>query len=221
MAITCPRCQASWIPGSKSAAASLFCPSCRHQPALGRIAAAPPAAKPAEAGAAKGGGLSFATCGRAKDVAIVTASMWLVLTLTLAAFGSAWVLRARPAAAEPNLVISNATASVGSATLPKRMATVERIGLPREVLAVMPAMVETSPEEKTAISAPTESAGLPLLAQPNPNACPAPADSAQKSHGTTVEFADSPADALKQAAKEHKLVFVLHISGNFEESGFT
>jgi len=40
-------------------------------------------------------------------------------------------------------------------------------------------------------------------------------------HGTTVEFADSPSEAARQARKEQKLVFVLHVSGHFEDSGVT
>jgi CheY-like chemotaxis protein len=39
--------------------------------------------------------------------------------------------------------------------------------------------------------------------------------------GTSVTFADSPAEAAKQALKEEKLVFVLHVSGLFEDSDFT
>jgi hypothetical protein len=41
------------------------------------------------------------------------------------------------------------------------------------------------------------------------------------SFGTSVEFAESPSDAAKQAKKEQKLVFVLHVSGNFEDPRFT
>ncbi len=40
-------------------------------------------------------------------------------------------------------------------------------------------------------------------------------------YGTSVIFADSAAEAAKQAHKEEKLVFVLHISGLFEESDYT
>ena len=39
--------------------------------------------------------------------------------------------------------------------------------------------------------------------------------------GTSVEFASSPVEAAKQALEEEKLVFVLHVSGLFEESNFT
>jgi len=40
-------------------------------------------------------------------------------------------------------------------------------------------------------------------------------------HGTTIEFMDSPKDAATWAKKEGKLVFVLHVSGNFEDPRFT
>jgi hypothetical protein len=39
--------------------------------------------------------------------------------------------------------------------------------------------------------------------------------------GTAVDFVDTPTEAAKQAKKEQKLVFVLHVSGNFEDPRFT
>jgi hypothetical protein len=39
--------------------------------------------------------------------------------------------------------------------------------------------------------------------------------------GTAVAFVASPKVAGKLAAAQDKLMFVLHISGNFEDSGFT
>jgi hypothetical protein len=39
--------------------------------------------------------------------------------------------------------------------------------------------------------------------------------------GTTIDFYDSPKEAARQAEKEQKLVFVLHVSGNFEDPRFT
>ncbi|HEY1339191.1 MAG TPA: hypothetical protein VGF59_16880 [Bryobacteraceae bacterium] len=41
------------------------------------------------------------------------------------------------------------------------------------------------------------------------------------SHGTRVDFVDTPSQAAKIAKKEQKLVFVLHVSGNFEDPRFT
>ena len=40
-------------------------------------------------------------------------------------------------------------------------------------------------------------------------------------HGTAVHFVDTPLEAAKQAKKEEKLVFVLHVSGQFEDPGIT
>ena len=40
-------------------------------------------------------------------------------------------------------------------------------------------------------------------------------------YGTRVEFEKSPSDAAKRAAKEEKLVMVLHLSGIFENPDFT
>ncbi len=41
------------------------------------------------------------------------------------------------------------------------------------------------------------------------------------SHGTHVDFVDTPSEAAKLAKKQEKLVFVLHVSGNFEDPRFT
>jgi hypothetical protein len=41
------------------------------------------------------------------------------------------------------------------------------------------------------------------------------------SYGTKIEFVASPSDAAKLAKKENKLVFILHVSGHFEDPKFT
>lgn len=41
------------------------------------------------------------------------------------------------------------------------------------------------------------------------------------SYGTTVDFVSTPSEAARQAKKEQKLVFVLHVSGHFEDPKFT
>lgn len=40
-------------------------------------------------------------------------------------------------------------------------------------------------------------------------------------HGTSIEFVDTPKEAATLAKKEQKLVFVLHVSGHFEDPRFT
>jgi hypothetical protein len=40
-------------------------------------------------------------------------------------------------------------------------------------------------------------------------------------HGTTVTFVETPVEAAKLASQQKKLVFVLHVSGHFEDPNFT
>jgi hypothetical protein len=42
-----------------------------------------------------------------------------------------------------------------------------------------------------------------------------------KTFGTKVEFVSTPSEAARLAKKEQKLVFVLHVSGKFEDPRFT
>jgi hypothetical protein len=66
--------------------------------------------------------------------------------------------------------------------------------------------------------------GAPV--RPAPPAAPAPilppaAEGTCGNHGTAVEFVATPREAAEQAKKEQKLVFVLHLSGIFEDPRFT
>jgi hypothetical protein len=47
------------------------------------------------------------------------------------------------------------------------------------------------------------------------------ADTGTACFGTTVDFVDTPKEAAAPAKKQEKLVFVLHVSGNFEDPRFT
>ena len=40
-------------------------------------------------------------------------------------------------------------------------------------------------------------------------------------YGTSVEWAGSPSEAAAMARKQEKLVFILHVSGYFEDPKFT
>ena len=50
---------------------------------------------------------------------------------------------------------------------------------------------------------------------------PKKAESSCGNHGTSVEFVGTPSEAARQAKKEEKLVFVLHVSGHFEDPALT
>jgi hypothetical protein len=47
------------------------------------------------------------------------------------------------------------------------------------------------------------------------------ADGSCGNYGTSVQFVASPSEAARQALKEEKLVFVLHVSGLFEDPKLT
>jgi hypothetical protein len=56
----------------------------------------------------------------------------------------------------------------------------------------------------------------------NSLASPAPAKAAScGNYGTSVEFVSSPSEAARLAKQQQKLVFVLHVSGHFEDPTFT
>jgi len=61
----------------------------------------------------------------------------------------------------------------------------------------------------------------PAAVKPLPPAKPAPESSSCGNNGTTVHFVDTPSIAARQAKKEHKLVFILHVSGLFEDPRLT
>jgi hypothetical protein len=50
---------------------------------------------------------------------------------------------------------------------------------------------------------------------------PSPQEAACGNYGTTVEFVSSPSEAARQAKLDQKLVFVLHVSGLFEDPKLT
>jgi hypothetical protein len=42
-----------------------------------------------------------------------------------------------------------------------------------------------------------------------------------ESYGTAVDFVKTPREAARLADQQDKLVFLLHVSGNFEDAQFT
>jgi hypothetical protein len=63
--------------------------------------------------------------------------------------------------------------------------------------------------------------GPPVAPKPLSDFFQPPKAAACGNHATAVEFVDSPREAAAQAKKEQKLVFVLHLSGIFEDPRFT
>jgi hypothetical protein len=83
------------------------------------------------------------------------------------------------------------------------------------IVEVQPQPVEVA--EKAAPEVKAEQAPPSVLAaQPDPGAA-APGGTC----GTSIAFLSSPRLAARHAVEEEKLLFTLHVSGNFEDPGFT
>jgi hypothetical protein len=48
-----------------------------------------------------------------------------------------------------------------------------------------------------------------------------PSAIARQLHGTSVAFVSTPAEAARQPGRDGKLLFLLHVSGHFEDPDFT
>jgi hypothetical protein len=80
--------------------------------------------------------------------------------------------------------------------------------LPRAAPAV-------APNREMAVAAPVHHAAATRVmhAEPQPAAC--------SNLGTRVTFHSHPPEAFRQAARENKLVLMVHLSGNFDDQAFT
>lgn len=63
--------------------------------------------------------------------------------------------------------------------------------------------------------------GLSSAIMPVPQSEDGTCQVSTRSLGTALNWADTPADAYRQAGEAEKLVFLIHVSGNFEIPGFT
>ncbi len=63
--------------------------------------------------------------------------------------------------------------------------------------------------------------GLGLVAWVGPPARAGEKAESCSTFGTSVDFVSTPSKAAEIAKKEQKLVFVLHVSGKFEDPRFT
>jgi hypothetical protein len=100
--------------------------------------------------------------------------------------------------------------------IPAPRAVVEVAAAPRQV-QIDPAFITALSDslKKFLTSAPQQPAvaALPARGKLIPEGCQA--------HGTAVHFVKSPVEAFQEAANREKLVFILHLSGNIEDDGFT
>lgn len=71
------------------------------------------------------------------------------------------------------------------------------------------------------VSSEKETAGVQPSSSPSAVCEDGKCTESMKSHGTELHWAESPAAAYQMAGVQNKLVFLIHVSGNFEIPGFT
>jgi hypothetical protein len=160
---------------------------------------------------------------RSNGLALVAATLCGSL-LTASLFAGGWLAVQRKAAAAPAvLAVQAGKPSAPAAFVPaiKEQRT-EPVVEPPPARAVVPHVAAPEPmtekQEPTTIVAKEE----PKAAAPVVEACSSGQCAVRNGrYGTSVNFVSNPIEAGKQAMKEKKLLFILNISGNFEDDKFT
>ena len=124
---------------------------------------------------------------------------------------------------------------ISSRPRPQWQPPVVAVAVPNEMV-VVPDAIRALPAEKPAEdAAPPEAAAPAVTPRDAKEACPdcdpfdianqagprRPARPDREGFATAVEFVRNPQEAKRLAKTENKLTFILHLSGNFEDPGFT
>lgn len=140
----------------------------------------------------------------------------------------AWIVAHPHKAAPPHQVMN--VAALDSPTVPPAP--------PARVFAATPVSHRVSPREAISSQIPLMETNSPLLPPPTSPPLkqhkgvdaewtppwqqpPPPKQPVGETYGTQVLFLNNREAAADMARREHKLLFVMHISGNFEDSCFT
>lgn len=150
------------------------------------------------------------------------------VSLALVAGVIAWIA-AHPRQSAPPL-LSLSVAAVDSVAAPPAPPQ-------KHVFSATPAIYHAPKREVISSNMPSIEADLPPLPPPaspqakqhktfdpewpSPQQMPPPKQPAGETYGTQVLFHNNRETAADLARREHKLLFVMHISGNFEDSCFT
>ena len=212
----CARCQSTWVPDSKAAFGPVYCPLCELETSPGKDRVS-----------------SF--CRRLVQKAVRWPFMpgipLLILALVCLVTVSKTVLARRASPKSPgnaSTALTNAPIRISAIEPPSTLAAIAPaqgnankiviIAPPREVAVLTALPCETSARAEAAAVAKQALAPQPAVAKENaPKVCETPAGM----FGTSLLFAASPTEASKQAAAQEKLVFLLHVSGDFDDPGFT
>jgi hypothetical protein len=159
--------------------------------------------------------INWKLVGTAGSVASVCLMM-MVLSALAARSGS------EVAAAQP-IVIKQTPIAVEQPTAPPKPEPVVDLAAPKQFLPE--ARIIEQLDKEYAVKAAKLDAALALLEKKNEPPAKAEkcaeCEKAKGSYGTAIEFVSNPIEAAEQALAQKKLMLVLTISGNFEDSKFT
>ncbi len=137
----------------------------------------------------------------------------------------ALLIRRTPAAADPAMppdvaLAANELRETIRADLPAAPVQAEPVppapAIPEPAAPSPPPVLPDPLPTRPVAPAPTAPSPVPAQGSGAPAAC-----AADHRYGTRIDFEDDPAVAAEKALKEKKLLFVLHVAGNFEKDCFT
>ena len=141
----------------------------------------------------------------------------VLFTVVLASMQTWEPARPRPEVAFGNLPVPEVNMPAAVVVIPPEDAAGKPAAAAQVNLPNLPAANGPAPAEA---KDPRKGPAFPAGDGCDPGKAPAPAGG-RETFGTAVAFARNPREALHSAARERKLAFVLHVSGNFEEARFT
>ena len=214
----CARCRSTWVPHSEAGSDPVYCPLCRLQTApRKRFVLNRPLSQ------------RFLYCPAVAGTPLLLLALLFgaVVARTLLAQRSATnqapaAAYASTAASTLSPIIESPGSTSPSAVQPREMFDIEIIGPPHELTVLLAPPPQIPVEEGTvavANQAPTQPAQPEAVVaiREAPKLCEKPAGM----FGTSILFAANPTEAKKQAGTQEKLVFLLHVSGDFDDPGFT
>jgi hypothetical protein len=140
---------------------------------------------------------------------VIVVASGLILAVV---FGLSMFILSSPRSAADGKVEAAVPAATLAETPPPRLRSLAEV----PVVARTPAPAAAAPAPAPVREPSAASAEAAACSVDGPAACGAP-----QTYGTSVAFLGSPEEAARQAKQEQKLVYVIHISGNFEDSRFT
>ena len=211
----CARCRSTWVPGSEQTTGPQYCPLCKLQTT--------PVIEQCLRPHRQSTGRLFVWFG-------ATTIPILALTMLLhAAFAVTYLAKRTAKSGQDTRNVSAPFAGANSLNSyesrpPQREAADIEITRPshQPVVVILPPPQQPAEQASRSVeelepSVEAPEPAVPVAKDDPPKTCQKPSGV----FGTSLAFATNPTEARKQAAAKEKLLFLLHVSGDFDDPGFT